>query len=58
MQSELERNQPFANVVARVSKFDVYEVPVRFALIAGLRADRSAVRERRAPTGLANYTRA
>src|SRR6516162_10605647 len=48
MQSELERNQPFTSVVARVSKFDVYEVPVRFALIAGLRADRSAVRERRA----------
>jgi len=35
MQSELERNQPFASVVVRVSKFDVYEVPVRFALIAG-----------------------
>src|SRR6516225_6521453 len=48
MQSELERNQPFASVVVRVSKFDVYEVPVRFALIAGARADRSAVHERRA----------
>src|SRR6516165_6481971 len=46
MQSELGRNQPFASVVARVSKLDVYEVPVRFALVAG--ADRSAVHERRA----------
>ena len=26
MQSELERDQPFASVVARDDKFDVYEV--------------------------------
>jgi hypothetical protein len=48
MQSELERNQPFASVVVRVSKFYVYEVQVRFALIAGPNPDTDPLRSPRA----------
>jgi hypothetical protein len=34
MQHQNERDQPFVRMVARVGKFDVYEVPLGFALIA------------------------